>query len=216
VGTYHIVQQGEYLSQIARQHGFVSYLSIWDHPQNGELKKKRKNPNVLLPGDRLFVPERERKEESAATEQKHRFETSRKKLFLSLVLEELYDKPISRATCELAVDGALFKLTTDGAGAIKQEIAGNAQHGRLTVRDVETGIQELPIAIRIGALDPVEEVSGQIARLSNLGYYRGPVDAVDEKERLSAVEEFQCDQGLKVDGVCGSRTQAKLKEVHGC
>jgi len=32
---------------------------------------------------------------------------------------------------------------------------------------------------------------------------------------LSAVEEFQCDNGLTVDGDCGPNTQAKLKEVHG-
>ena len=31
-----------------------------------------------------------------------------------------------------------------------------------------------------------------------------------------AVEEFQCDQGLKVDGICGPQTQAKLKKLYGC
>ena len=33
---------------------------------------------------------------------------------------------------------------------------------------------------------------------------------------LSAIEEFQCDHGLVVDGKCGPATQAKLKQVHGC
>jgi murein L,D-transpeptidase YcbB/YkuD len=38
-----------------------------------------------------------------------------------------------------------------------------------------------------------------------------------DKERIRlAVEEFQCDHGLKVDGVGGPDTQNKLKEVHGC
>jgi peptidoglycan hydrolase-like protein with peptidoglycan-binding domain len=32
----------------------------------------------------------------------------------------------------------------------------------------------------------------------------------------SAVEEFQCDHGLTVDGDCGAQTQAKLLSVHGC
>ena len=44
----------------------------------------------------------------------------------------------------------------------------------------------------------------------------GPIDTVDEKLLASAVEEFQCDHGLTVDGKCGSLTQAKLKKVHGC
>jgi murein L,D-transpeptidase YcbB/YkuD len=33
---------------------------------------------------------------------------------------------------------------------------------------------------------------------------------------LSAVEEFQCDHGLTVDGKCGPATQARLKQAHGC
>jgi len=32
----------------------------------------------------------------------------------------------------------------------------------------------------------------------------------------SAVEEFQLDHGLKVDGILGAGTKAKLKDVHGC
>jgi peptidoglycan hydrolase-like protein with peptidoglycan-binding domain len=71
----------------------------------------------------------------------------------------------------------------------------------------------------------VDEVSGQIGRLNNLGYDAGELDspvASPEQERhrsehfRSAVEEFQCDHGLLVDGICGARTQAKLEEIHGC
>jgi peptidoglycan hydrolase-like protein with peptidoglycan-binding domain len=29
------------------------------------------------------------------------------------------------------------------------------------------------------------------------------------------VQEFQCDHQLKVDGVCGPQTQAKLVDAHG-
>ncbi|MEJ7714115.1 MAG: peptidoglycan-binding domain-containing protein [Pyrinomonadaceae bacterium] len=70
--------------------------------------------------------------------------------------------------------------------------------------------------IKIGYLDPVEEVSGQLARLINLGYYRGPSERQGNAELLSAIEEFQCENNLTVDGKCGPKTQAKLKEIHGC
>ena len=70
------------------------------------------------------------------------------------------------------------------------------------------------LPIKIGYLDPVEEVSGQIGRLDNLGYFPG--DGTDEDQFKSAIEEFQCDNGLTVDGDCGPGTQAKLKEIHGC
>jgi murein L,D-transpeptidase YcbB/YkuD len=75
---------------------------------------------------------------------------------------------------------------------------------------------ETELTIKIGHLDPVETPSGQIARLSNLGYYRASLDAFDPVEFESSVEEFQCEHGLLVDGVCGPGTQAKLKSVHGC
>jgi peptidoglycan hydrolase-like protein with peptidoglycan-binding domain len=42
------------------------------------------------------------------------------------------------------------------------------------------------------------------------------LDEEDEARFKSAVEEFQCDHGLAVDGKCGPKTQAKLEEIHGC
>jgi len=75
---------------------------------------------------------------------------------------------------------------------------------------------DVDATLRVGHLDPVEETSGQIARLRNLGYYRGPADGSDLKLMRAAIEEFQCEHGLTVDGVCGPQTQSKLREVHGC
>ena len=68
--------------------------------------------------------------------------------------------------------------------------------------------------IKIGHLDPVDELSGQIGHLNNLGYFAGRLDGSDTHAFESAVEEFQCDNGLTVDGVCGPNTQSKLKQVH--
>ena len=71
------VKQGEYLSKIAKSFGFADYKAIWDHPENAEFKKKRKNPNILYPGDNLFIPAKEGKEISGVTEQRHRFQVKR-------------------------------------------------------------------------------------------------------------------------------------------
>ena len=56
--TYTVVQ-GDYVSRIAAQQGFAGYSKIWNHPNNAELKNLRQNPEVLYPGDVLFIPDRE-------------------------------------------------------------------------------------------------------------------------------------------------------------
>ncbi len=217
---HHTVVQGEHLSSIAKKYGFSSYKTIWDHGQNAELKKKRQNPNVIFPGDQLFIPDKGQKEESRNTEQKHRFELKTEKLKLRLVLEDLYEKPIANAKAELRIDNEEFKLTTNGQGRIEQDIKATDERGFLTIKDPQTPINEILIPIKIGHLDPVDEVSGQKARLNNLGYFAGPLEGKSEEENKamfqSAVEEFQCDHSLQVDGKCGPNTQAKLKQVHGC
>jgi N-acetylmuramoyl-L-alanine amidase len=211
------VKQGDYLSKIAKQHGFADYLTIWDHPNNAELKKKRKNPNVIYPGDVLFIPEREGKVESGATEQKHRFKVKGKPLMLRIVLKDYNDKPIANANVDLHVEGNVYALTTDSKGKIEKEIPATAESGRLVFIDPDTPFDEM--VLKIGHLDPIEEISGWKARLNNLGYNAGPIDDEKTEQLRSAIEEFQCDYFKdlsQVDGECGPKTQAKLKEVHGC
>ena len=65
----HTVKQGEYLSLIAAQYGFTNWQTIWNLPQNADLQKQRQNPNVLFPGDQVYVPNRENKNDSQAHRQ---------------------------------------------------------------------------------------------------------------------------------------------------
>jgi len=211
---YHTVKPGDYLSKIARQHGYTDFHVIWDHPENAELKRKRKNPNILFAGDRLFIPDKQTKTESVATEQRHRFQVKGGSLLLRIVLKDIDDEPIAQAACALEVDGAEHFLTTDANGLIEQAIPGTAERGTLTIDDPDV-LLDIE-GLRIGHLDPVDTPSGQQARLNNLGYYIDTADRPEEEELRSAVEEFQCDHGLTVDGDCGPNTQAKLTEVHGC
>lgn len=213
---YYVVQQGDHLAGIAKKSGFTNYRSVWDHPNNSGLQAKRKNPNVLLPGDRVFVPVLERGAASRGTDRVHRFKLKGPPLTLRLILEDLYEKPIANATCVLVVDGIMTRTKTDGSGKVARFLSPDDQHGVLVIQDPQTPFNGARIGIRIGCLDPVEEVSGQAARLKNLGYLLGELDSLDSAAFRSAVEEFQCDFGLTVDAVCGPATQAKLKEEHGC
>jgi Putative peptidoglycan binding domain/LysM domain len=220
MGINHTVKQGEHLSSIARRYGFSDYKIIWNDPNNVKLKEQRKNPNVLYPGDQLYIRDKEEKQESRSTEQHHTFQIKNPKLELRLVLEDQFSKPIKNAQCELHVENQVLHLTSDGLGHINQSIPATAENALLIIKDPKTPLNEMAIPIKIGHLDPVEEQSGQLSRLNNLGYFAGPLESASKEENqalfLSAVEEFQCDHGLTVDGKCGPLTQTKLRRVHGC
>src|SRR5690349_22189598 len=91
----YVIQQGDYVPKIAADRGFSDFKTIWDHPRNAELKSLRTTPNVLLPGDKLFIPEREVRTEARPTDAKHEFVLSGKPLKLRVVIHDMEDKPVS-------------------------------------------------------------------------------------------------------------------------
>jgi len=233
MSSTHVVKQGEHLSGIAYRYGFSGYKVIWDYPANAGLKKLRENPSILLPGDELVIPDREPRVESRPVDARHRFVAPAEELELRLSIRDGGNKPVKGVKFLLVVEGVDAELDADGQGVVEKKIPKTSANALLLVRDPKRLVQ-LEVGLKIGHLDPVDTRSGQMARLNNLGYMAGdaddptegatttssasdPAEAKARKERFkSAVEEFQCDSGLHVDGVCGRNTQAKLREVHGC
>ena len=215
----HLVEQGDYLAKIAARYGFTDWRVIWNHPQNAALRGRRANPNVLYPGDEVFVPEREPKQEPAVTDRRHRYQVSRPHLRVNVVLDQFFKRRLAGVECVLRAGGREVAQPTDADGRISLDIPPDTHEGVIIVRDSDTIFDEAVIPIRVGDLDPVDEESGQRGRLNNLGYFAGPFaeksTAGNDKAFKSAVEEFQCDVDLPVDGKCGPRTQQKLVEVHG-
>jgi len=205
----HKVQQGDHVSALTDKFGFRELKTIWDHPNNAALKKKRKDPHILFPGDEIFIPDKEEKTVQGATAKLHTFHVKTEPLKLKLLVQDINHKPRANAECRLDIDGAVTFEKTGADGTITKVIPKSAKRGTLALPDLD-------VPLLIGHLDPVEEESGQIARLDNLGYEAGDVDSPDAERLKSAIEEFQCDNDLTVDGICGAATQAKLKDVHGC
>lgn len=208
MSTQHVVKQGEYLSKIAASYGYSDWKTIWNDPENSALREVRKSPNVLYPGDVLCIPDKAAAKVSRPTGMMHRFIVTRGDLYLRLQLADLDGMPLNNLACTLEVEGQTYELTTDGDGKIEQKISPTAEHGRLVYGDRE-------VELRIGHLDPVEEPTGVQARLNNMGYDAGTSESADDAQVRSAVEEFQCEQGLEVTGVADDATQGKLREVHG-
>jgi hypothetical protein len=217
----HTVSQGEHLSGIALRYGFRDYRTIWNDPANADLKQRRPNPHILCPGDQLVIPDKAKKQLQRSTDQSHRFQVATQPLDLRVRLDQCRSDPIAGAPCTLAANDDGSALTSDGDGAIARSISRDAGVGKLSIKQqVAVKDKTVPLTVEIplhiGHLDPVDEASGQRSRLANLGYYLGADDPIDDAAFKSAVEEFQCDNGLAVDGICGPATQAKLSEIHGC
>lgn len=68
----HTIRQGECIESLADRYGFFPE-TLWKHADNSDLRELRKDQNILQPGDVVVIPDLELGEESAATEQKHRF-----------------------------------------------------------------------------------------------------------------------------------------------
>src|SRR5438128_1953254 len=94
MGKYHEVIQGEHLTSIAKAYHFSDYRTIYEHSENARLREKRPDPNVLLPGDLIFIPDKETKEEDGQTEKRHRFKVRAPKLVLRLIIKDEEGQPI--------------------------------------------------------------------------------------------------------------------------
>jgi hypothetical protein len=222
MANVHVVRQGECLSSIAADYGFVDWRTVYEHPDNADFRALRPNPNLIYPGDRIVIPDRREKEESGDTEQRHRFVRRGARHRLKVRVQDLEGEPIAGAPYRLLVDGKRYEGNTAGDGMVEQVISPQARYGELTVwptaapSDTDPGPACLTWTLALGHLDPVEELTGVQARLNNLGFESGPVDGIMGPITRSAVRRFQEKHALLVDGIPGPQTQGKLVEVYGC
>lgn len=70
--TQYIIKRGDNLSRIAKQYGLKGWKKLWDDPKNEPLRNKRKNPNVIHPGDEVMVPGKTVQEIVRAVDTTHR------------------------------------------------------------------------------------------------------------------------------------------------
>ena len=124
-----IARQGDSIPSLAHQNGHF-WETVWNDAGNADLKEKRPSPNQLAPGDVVEIPDLRRKDESGATEQRHRFKRKGVPSILRLQLKTLGDpRPNEKYVLEL--DGELIEGTTDGDGKLEQPIPPDCKGGRL-------------------------------------------------------------------------------------
>jgi N-acetylmuramoyl-L-alanine amidase len=219
----HRVREGDHIASIAEAYGFRTDDPIWKHADNAELRAKRKSPYILAPGDEVTVPGPEKKEVTAATGERHHFLLKGTPLKIAVRLLDWDGKPSAGKSCTLTVHDDKTKETTDGDGVVRKAIPRSAHQASLVVLgdesddDGEGQVEHERVhTLAIGSLDPIDTISGVQARLLALGYWPGDPGDLDVDHLRFAIELFQRDHKLAVDGENTPKLQGDLEEAFGC
>lgn len=212
------VRSGDCLSSIAAANGYSSWRTIYDAPENEEFRRLRPDPNLIYPGDVVVLPERnEATDDNAPTENRHRYKVSRPGVVLRIVVRDSLGKVIPGKKFVVRTEGREpVSGVTGNDGMVEARIDPSAHSGTLEVwMDASAEKPSYKWPLRLGALDPIEKISGIQARLNNLGFKPGPIDGIQGPLTTAAIKAFQKAFSLQVDGIVGPQTRGKLKELHG-
>lgn len=197
----YIVTSGDCISSLASQYGFF-WETIWN--ANPDLRNMRNNPNVLMAGDVVIIPDKILKEIACSTDQLHKFVKKGERAKFRLIVER-YNIPLANRRFVLSVSPDVFQGTTDDNGLLEVSIDPKVMSGHLWMPD-----DNLECDLEMGYLDPVEETTGVQHRLHNLGFYVGELDGVASDELHNAIADFQTSVGLDGTGELDDTTRQTL------
>jgi len=204
-GCNYVVMEGDCISSIAKQFGFL-WKTIWD--ANPELKELRKSPNVLYAGDVVIIPAKGDKFYDRPTDNTHKFVLKGIPAKLRLIVER-HNVPLANRKYILNIDGKDFKGQTDGTGLLEVSISPSAQSGYLQMPD-----DQFACDLRLGDLDPVDQITGVQQRLQNLGFLTSEASGEMDEETQTAVMYFQSSVNLPPTGELDDDTNTQLFQMH--
>ncbi len=198
------------MSSIGEKFGFY-WETLWNLPENADLKNTRKNPNVLMAGDKVTIPDLRTKDETRQDGAKYKFMRKGVPEKLRLKLLDSDKKPRANVAYKFFIDGNPRTGKTSAEGEIIQAIPPDAQEGQAG----PDGDDAHPIMLNLGYLNPIATISGFKSRLSNLGYYSGPMDETWDDAAKAAMNSFQKDNQLPLTDTIDDATRSKLQSTHG-
>jgi len=195
---------------IAEHFGFRDYHLIYDHASNAAFKKLRPNPDILFPGDLIFIPDKDPGHDDAATDKKHKFVVKTEKIKLVLYLRRA-GKPLAGRNFTLKVGKLVVTGKTGADGLIQHEIPIGEPEGELTL----TGEPAYKRKLNIGFLHPITTVSGVQMRLNNLGFACGPAAGTDNAPYHGALNAYQTKHSLpNRNGILDAATVDALRSEY--
>jgi N-acetylmuramoyl-L-alanine amidase len=205
------VKQGDCISSIAHQTGFY-WETLWNDPRNTGLRERRSNPNALLPGDVVFIPDKRDKEEPCETARVHQFRLKGDPVRFNLRVLDGFGKPRSEIPYTLAIGGSSRRGKTDSTGRISEVIEPDAGQAKLTLNPPSQWAEVYEF--KLGHMNPVDNIAGWQARLRNLGYLKEVTRKMDEAA-ADGLQEFQYASKLKETGEPDGATQSALTDKYG-
>lgn len=212
----HTVKQGENFNHIAKQHNVADWREIYRHSDNAELRKKRPNPNILLAGDQVVIPDLTKPKVVVRSGSHHKFVLTGQNQKLQLRIVDHANKPLKFMKTVLTVDGVKKALTTDNSGQLMVEITQASQEIPLDIYlkpdDKNPSHQFM---LKLSHLDPPDTLEGLQARLNSLGHDCGVVDGVFGGKTRAGIESFQRANNLPVTGQADAQVYKSVQAAYG-
>jgi hypothetical protein len=214
-GFKHPVTGGECLAQLADRFGFT-LDALWNDPANESLRKSRPGGEPI-PGDLLWVPARGTKAHPVQGGETHVFRRNGLPEILRVRFVDAAGKARAGAAYLMRVTTSPLSPQedrtgkTDGEGFLVEPLPLFATEAEVQLR-AASGLETH--LLHVGRLEPVETVRGVQSRLRNLRYPCGDDDGEVGPMTRMALQTFQIDQGLEVNGSVDEPTRARLREVH--
>ena len=224
MANQHRCKDTDHISKIAAQHGFADWHTVWE--ANGELKSKRKNPNLLFKGDKLNkgdvvkIPDPKAGSDSGSTGSTLTFELVGQTLFLRMRILKDDFTGLPNAEYELLVgwsEGDEFwakpiQGKTDGNGQIEVEIPRTAKIGVLKLR------VPFPLSDSAGKSSPpaggAQQGDVPVSWNLQIGAMNSILEKAPDGPCISGVQQRLNNLGLNtgpIDGIKGPNTTAAIK-----
>lgn len=196
--TIHTVQKGDNLSKIARQYKLKDWRVIYNHPENAAFRKRRKNPNLILPGDEIYIPPTQDQSTSVNTGKIHQFVIKPDVplpdlswLKVRVLYDDPWETPLPEEQVDIRVDNTVFaekQALQTGAGKnsrVRDQAAAKEtaqEPGTLVLDEVPQGDVELEFSRVQGIEQEIETLRNSIEiRLD--GAYHALVNEMSEFQK---------------------------------
>jgi N-acetylmuramoyl-L-alanine amidase len=211
----HKVAQGERLATIAGQYDFACWQTVWNFKGNQALKDLRGDPNVLSPGDEVVIPTKlQRDAEVPGGTATYVVNRGAEVLRVCFPVGWDWDGDPVSYTAKPDTGGPDLTGPLDSEGWMEIALPPNTSQVDVALW---IDVPDSPIvsyALRVGEIDPIDEVTGVQARLANLGYYDGAVDGDAKEVTAAAIAQFRREHGLPMGDQIDDDLRDALDSMH--